>query len=121
MCQNVRLFYVSNLSVQNFRIFLLMYTGSGDVSCLDGPEQSTAHQTPVSGSGARRAGGGDDGVSGGGGCTAGGGGPVWTGWCQRWTNPGPGCGGATADPVRPQHVLGKTLDGLEAEMNRHTR
>ena len=28
MSQNFRLFHVSNLSVRNFRIFLLMYTGS---------------------------------------------------------------------------------------------
>ena len=28
MRQNFRLFHVSNLSVRNFRIFLLMYTGS---------------------------------------------------------------------------------------------
>ena len=28
MSQNIRLFHVSNLSVRNFRIFLLMYTGS---------------------------------------------------------------------------------------------
>ena len=28
MSQNLRLFHVSNLSVRNFRIFLLMYTGS---------------------------------------------------------------------------------------------
>ena len=28
MSQNFRLFQVSNLSVRNFRIFLLMYTGS---------------------------------------------------------------------------------------------
>ena len=28
MSQNFRLFHVSNLSVRNFRIFLLMYTGT---------------------------------------------------------------------------------------------
>ena len=28
MIQNFRLFHVSNLSVRNFQIFLLMYTGS---------------------------------------------------------------------------------------------
>ena len=33
MSQSFRLFHVSNLSVRNFRIFLLMYTGS--VSTMD--------------------------------------------------------------------------------------
>ena len=33
MSQNFRLFHVSNLSVRNFRIFLLMYTGSLAPSC----------------------------------------------------------------------------------------
>ena len=32
MSQNFRLFHVSNLSVRNFRFFLLMYTGSSDDS-----------------------------------------------------------------------------------------
>ena len=41
MSQNFRLFHVSNLSVRNFRIFLLMYTGSmvvlrtEDASCVE--------------------------------------------------------------------------------------
>ena len=42
MSQNFRLFHVSNLSVRNFRIFLLMYPGSladnGEVSRPDKPE-----------------------------------------------------------------------------------
>ena len=33
MSQNFRLFHVSNLSVRNFRIFLLMYTGSLTAAC----------------------------------------------------------------------------------------
>ena len=55
--QNFRLFHVSNLSVRNFRIFLLMYTGSqaGDTSSVgkrhndvsrqsEGNDDSTRHQ-----------------------------------------------------------------------------
>ena len=39
MSQNFRLFHVSNLSVRNFRIFLLMYPGS--------PSQSRRQKTGV--------------------------------------------------------------------------
>ena len=38
MSQNFRLFHVSNLSVRNFRIFLLMYTGSLDIASTTAPE-----------------------------------------------------------------------------------
>ena len=42
MSQNFRLFHVSNLSVRNFRIFLLMYPGSLPCYCcrLVGPRRS---------------------------------------------------------------------------------
>ena len=39
MSQNLRLFHVSNLSVRNFGIFLLMYTGS----VTTGPDRSGFH------------------------------------------------------------------------------
>ena len=42
MSPNFRLFHVSNLSVRNFLIFLLMYTGSVDPSSLR-PEQVEQH------------------------------------------------------------------------------
>ena len=55
MSQNFRLFHVSNLSVRNFRIFLLMYTGSvsflrsgcrrlegADMLCRSAPESAGA-------------------------------------------------------------------------------
>ena len=38
MSQNFRLFHVSNLSVRNFRIFLLMYTGSQEALAFRGTE-----------------------------------------------------------------------------------
>ena len=41
MSQNFRLFHVSNLSVRNFRIFLLMYTGSLT------PTAAAAAETPA--------------------------------------------------------------------------
>ena len=44
MGQNCRLFHVSNLSVRNFRIFLLMYTGSvSAVVCWLAPGTSDAY------------------------------------------------------------------------------
>ena len=53
MSQNFRLFHVSNLSVRNFRIFLLMYTGprSGEEAagrhCPHGDDRAVTD--PVSG------------------------------------------------------------------------
>ena len=43
MSQNFRLFHVSNLSVRNFRIFLLMYTGSPTGVERDGRGRSAGH------------------------------------------------------------------------------
>ena len=50
MSQNFRLFHVSNLSVRNFRIFLLMYTGSLSV-LLDPvlPAEHKEHYTAYGG------------------------------------------------------------------------
>ena len=46
MSQNFRLFHVSNLSVRNFRIFLLMYTGSLASRMPTGPERRTGDARP---------------------------------------------------------------------------
>ena len=48
MSQNFRLFHLSNLSVRNFRIFLLMYTGSMTPQTAGSCREPTAGRTDCS-------------------------------------------------------------------------